>query len=55
MMCMTDEAGADAKVIAVPHKKLTSMYNDVKECSDLPALLLAQIQHFTRHWSRVSG
>ncbi|WP_350648773.1 inorganic diphosphatase [Pseudomonas sp. HY13-MNA-CIBAN-0226] len=38
MMCMTDEAGADAKVIAVPHKKLTSMYNDVKECSDAPCV-----------------
>lgn len=34
------------KVIAVPHEKLSSMYSDVKECSDLPALLFAQIQHF---------
>jgi len=47
---MTDEAGADAKVIAVPHDKLSSMYNDVKECSDLPALLLAQIQHFFENY-----
>ena len=47
---MTDEAGADAKVIAVPHEKLSSMYTDVKECSDLPALLLAQIQHFFENY-----
>lgn len=45
-MYMTDEAGADAKAIAVPHEKLSSMCSVVKECSDLPALLLAQIQHF---------
>jgi inorganic pyrophosphatase len=50
VMYMTDEAGADAKVIAVPHEKLSSMYIDVKECSDLPALLLAQIQHFFENY-----
>lgn len=49
-MYMTDEAGADAKVIAVPHEKLSSMYSNVKECSDLPALLLAQIQHFFENY-----
>ena len=50
VMYMTDEAGADAKVIAVPHEKLSSMYSNVKECSDLPALLLAQIQHFFENY-----
>lgn len=40
-MYMADEAGADAKVIAVPHDKLSPIYSNVKECSDLPALLLA--------------
>ena len=50
VMYMTDEAGADAKVIAVPHEKLSSLYTDVNECSDLPALLLAQIQHFFENY-----
>jgi len=26
------------------------MYNDVKECSDLPPLLLAQIRHFFENY-----
>lgn len=34
----------------MPHEKLGSMYTDVKECSDLPALLLAQIQHFFENY-----
>ena len=43
---MTDEAGGDAKLIAVPHEKLTQLYNDIHEYTDLPALLLERIKHF---------
>lgn len=50
IMYMTDEAGPDAKVIAVPHDKLTPLYSGVRECSDLPQLLLAQIQHFFENY-----
>ena len=60
---MTDEAGSDAKVIAVPHDKLTTLYSDVKEATDLPALLLEQIKHFFENykdlekgkWVKVEG
>ena len=60
---MTDEAGSDAKVIAVPHDKLTQLYKDVKEATDLPALLLEQIKHFFENykdlepgkWVKVDG
>lgn len=60
---MTDEAGSDAKVIAVPHDKLTALYKDVKEATDLPALLLEQIKHFFENykdleagkWVKVEG
>lgn len=60
---MTDEAGSDAKVIAVPHDKLTTLYKDVKEATDLPALLLEQIKHFFENykdleagkWVKVEG
>lgn len=60
---MTDEAGGDAKLVAVPHEKLTPLYNDIKECSDLPQLLLDQIKHFFEHykdlekgkWVKVEG
>ena len=37
---MSDEEGEDAKLICVPHKKLTPVYEHVKEHSDLPPLLI---------------
>lgn len=43
---MTDEAGGDAKVVAVPHTKLSKEYDNIKDVDDLPALVKAQIQHF---------
>ncbi len=60
---MTDEAGGDAKLIAVPHDKLSVLYKDVKEYTDLPALLLEQIKHFFENykdlekgkWVKVEG
>lgn len=60
---MEDEAGGDAKLIAVPHDKLTNVYHDVKEIEDLPALLRDQIRHFFENyktlepgkWVKVQG
>ncbi len=62
-LVMEDESGVDAKLLAVPHDKLTPLYRHVKEPSDLPELLLAQIRHFFEHykdlepgkWVKVSG
>ena len=31
---MEDEAGEDAKLVAVPHQKLTQLYNDVNDIDD---------------------
>ncbi|MCW8998669.1 MAG: inorganic diphosphatase, partial [Kangiellaceae bacterium] len=60
---MTDESGTDAKILAVPLRKLTPVYQGVKETTDLPELLLNQIQHFFEHykdleagkWVKVDG
>lgn len=55
---MTDEAGADAKVIAVPHEKLSSMYTHVKEFQtslDYCSHRSSTSSKTTRHWSRASG
>lgn len=60
---MSDEAGQDAKLLAVPHDKLTVLYKDVKEPSDLPQLLIKQIEHFFENykdleagkWVKVDG
>ena len=47
---MTDDGGGDAKVIAVPHDKLSTQYRDIKEYTDLPELLIQQIKHFFEHY-----
>jgi len=50
MLKMTDEAGDDAKLLAVPVDKLTPMYRDVESPRDLPQLVLDQISHFFDHY-----
>lgn len=60
---MEDEAGEDAKLVAVPHEKLTQLYNDVQDVNDVPELLREQIKHFFENykdlekgkWVKVSG
>lgn len=50
MLAMSDEAGEDAKLVAVPGDKLYPMYRDVKGVDDLPKELLDQIQHFFENY-----
>jgi inorganic pyrophosphatase len=50
MLAMTDEAGEDAKVLAVPVDKLTTMYRSVESPRDLPQITLDQIAHFFAHY-----
>ena len=60
---MTDESGEDAKVLAVPHEKVTPLYKDVENATDLPEQILNQIAHFFEHykdleagkWVKVDG
>ncbi|MBU2980089.1 inorganic diphosphatase [Alteromonas sp. C1M14] len=47
---MTDESGTDAKVLAVPVDKLSTIYRDVKDIDDVPELLKQQIEHFFSHY-----
>lgn len=50
MLKMIDEAGEDAKLLAVPVSKLTTLYNNIKTLQDLPQSLLNQIAHFFEHY-----
>jgi inorganic pyrophosphatase len=50
---MTDEAGEDAKLLAVPHEKLTQAYNDVNDITDLPELLRNQIKEFFENYKNL--
>jgi inorganic pyrophosphatase len=63
MLNMEDEAGGDAKLLAVPVDTLSSLYRAIKSPRDLPELSTAQILHFFQHykdlepgkWVKVGG
>ena len=50
MLKMTDEAGEDAKLLAVPVDKLTPMYRDIVTARDFPQVMLDAISHFFAHY-----
>ena len=60
---MEDENGIDAKILALPIKKLSLMYADVDKIEQLPQALLNQIQYFFEHykglekgkWVKITG
>lgn len=60
---MEDEAGDDAKLLAVPIDKLTGIYRDIASFRDVNRETLEQISHFFEHykdlergkWVRVIG
>lgn len=47
---MEDEAGMDAKVLAVPVDKLSTLYRSLKTYQELPEITLKQIAHFFEHY-----
>ena len=47
---MKDEAGLDAKVLAVPVQKLLSLYNHCGSHEDLEPACLQKIRHFFEHY-----
>ncbi|NLS12416.1 inorganic diphosphatase [Vibrio sp. SM6] len=50
---MSDESGEDAKVVAVPHSKLSKEYDNIQDVDDLPTLLKAQITHFFERYKEL--
>ena len=60
---MDDEAGGDAKLLAVPIDKILPIYSHLQKPEDLNSLTLNQIQHFFEHykdlekgkWVKVKG
>jgi inorganic pyrophosphatase len=60
---MTDEAGGDAKLLAVPITKILKWYTHWQNVTDISSERLAQIQHFFEHykdleagkWVKVEG
>ena len=63
MLKMEDEAGGDAKLLAVPIDKILPIYKHWQKPDDMHDLRLNQIQHFFEHykdlepgkWVKISG
>ena len=60
---MTDESGIDAKILAVPIRKLSQLYDKISTYNDLPQPLLLAFEHFFKHykdlepgkWAQING
>lgn len=60
---MSDESGEDAKLLAVPVSKTTTLYDNIKSYKDLPEIQIKQIAHFFERykdleagkWVKVEG
>ncbi|NJO37222.1 MAG: inorganic diphosphatase [Rhizobiales bacterium] len=60
---LEDEAGGDEKILAVPARKITQLYDRVNSWLDVPEIDLKRIQHFFEHykdlepekWTRVGS
>jgi inorganic pyrophosphatase len=50
VLSMTDEAGDDAKLIAVPHEKISPCDKAVTNLSDISETQLKRISHFFEHY-----
>ena len=50
VLLMTDEAGGDEKILAVPTQRLTQRYTNIHNYTDLPEITWKQIEHFFSHY-----
>jgi inorganic pyrophosphatase len=62
VLVMEDDGGQDEKILAVPHNKLTAMYDKVNDIGDIQEIQLERVKHFFTHykdlepgkWARIS-
>ena len=50
MLYLEDEAGGDEKILAVPVTRVSPYYKDVMDYTDLPPIVVEQIEHFFTHY-----
>lgn len=50
---MTDEAGIDTKLIAVPIKKIDPLYGEYNDIEDIPKAVKEKIKHFFDHYKEL--
>lgn len=47
---MSDEAGRDAKIAALPIPKVSPLYENIESIDDIPRFMRRQIRHFFAHY-----
>jgi inorganic pyrophosphatase len=52
-LMMQDEKGGDEKILAVPVDDLHPFYSNIRNYTDLPSVLIAQIAHFFEHYKEL--
>ena len=50
VLIMEDEKGMDEKILAVPAKKLNSVYEKIDDITEVPEAFLNKIKHFFEHY-----
>ena len=50
VLYLEDEAGTDEKLLAVPTTRISPYYKDVADYTDLPPIVVEQIEHFFTHY-----
>lgn len=63
VMKMEDDGDKDEKIIAVPSKHITSLYDSIKSYEDVPSIFLQKVEHFFKHykdlesgkWTKLDG
>ena len=63
VLCMEDESGIDAKILALPTKKVCQLYANIDTVDGLPPLYIEQIKYFFEHykgleagkWVKITG
>jgi inorganic pyrophosphatase len=50
VLMMEDDGGTDEKIIALPHHKLTRIYDSVRDVTDLPEIQVERVKHFFTHY-----
>ena len=63
VLMMEDDAGGDEKLLCVPVNKTFPYYADVASYTDMPPIVLQQIEHFFTHykdlepgkWAKLNG
>lgn len=50
VLFMEDDGGQDEKIIAVPVRQLTRMYDRVVDVADIPSVQIERVKHFFEHY-----